>query len=230
MKKKMSEEKGDVCEVCKDDKFVYKFCSILGGDEECKKLTERAGRGEITQEEYYEQIINKYGREKVAEAMEKALIEDKVTATEKKAPEKAVAAPSTTKEVKVNKKEEEAAVGIASDEERKEMEKQIETKGTNYKSSIKGLCLPCVGDPTVAILNVVKLWFVKKDREKIEKEIEEIKKGSKNVEDGIKEVLKMDGGQESFNKVLTDLNSVIDLATELALEEKPSLRKKKEET
>lgn len=241
----MSEEKADTCEVCKDKAFVFRFCNAMGGDAECKKLTERAGRGEISGEEYFAIVQKMYGQAKVDEGMRKALEVDPIqtTTSEEQKPHEPVVnvAPTTTEQVReapppppdayLKNHVAQKPVMPQSREEKREVEamnKQLENE-PKFKSSLKGLCVPCMGEPTVALLKIVKKWFVESERGKIDAEIIAIQNGTKTVEDGLKEVLKMKGGYVSFSKLLGDLNTMIDLATNLAVDEKPDLGKEVQE-
>ena len=242
----MSEEEGEVCEVCKDSTFVAKFCEVIGGDKECRELTERAGRGEMTQEQYYAKVIEKYGREKVAMAMEKALVKDriessikpaataepkaKVVQPEAQAPGPQVQQPSKEPVAKaggISKEEEKLATGIADDKEKKEMEERAKAGMPKYKTTLKGMCLPCIGEPASAVLNVTKLWFTGKEKEKIEKLVVQMRDGEIMVEDALKEVLKMPGGKDCVNSVLADFNKLMENSVESALREKPELQQEK---
>ncbi len=228
------EDSGDRCEVCKDSKFVNIFCNVLGGDEECVELTKRAGRGEMTQEEYFARVIEKYGREKVSIAMEKALIRDKIelptegTKPQVVQPSKPEVPAPKVQEPKVEIPEEERklAEGIASEAEKKEMEKRAKAM-PKYKTSLKGMCLPCIGDTIGAVMSVIKMWYTDKDKDNIDSYIKRMQAGELNVEDALKEVLKMSGGKDCLNAVLTDMNKIIDFATDLALKEKPELAEEK---
>ncbi|GAH54391.1 unnamed protein product, partial [marine sediment metagenome] len=195
------EEEGEKCEVCASPLFVSQFCSAIGGDKECIELTERAGRGEITQEQYYARVIEKYGRDKVAMAMEKALVKDRletsvtpavggIVAKAKVAPQPEVQAPAAqapgpqvpqkepaTKAGEISKEEEKLATGIADDKEKKEMEERAKAGMPKYKTSLKGMCLPCIGDTASAIMLTVKLWYTGKDKEKIENTEKQMRNG-----------------------------------------------------
>lgn len=242
----MSEEEEEVCEVCKDSTFVATFCKVIGGDKECIELTERAGRGEITQEQYYARVIEKYGRDKVAVAMEKALVKDRMDASitppvtagvkakvvaqpEAQAPGPQVPKPEKEPVAKVgiSKEEEKLATGIADEKEKNEMEERAKAGMPKFKTSLKGMCLPCIGEPASAVLNVTKLWFTGKEKEKIEKLVEQMRDGEIMVEDALKEVLEMSGGKDCVNSVLADFNKLMENSVESALREKPELQQEK---
>lgn len=238
------EEEGEKCEVCASSSFVSKFCEAISGDKECRELTERAGRGEITGEKYFEIVMNKYGKDKVVEAMEKALgIGDAVTPSEE---QKAVSqeaakgtgstgehpppvstqpAPSGNKEIAPTA----ATRGGNEEKEVAEINARLKQQVAKYRTSLKGLCIPCMGEPTIATLNVVKLWFMGEERASVEREIEAIRAGTKTIEEGLKEVIKMKGGHENITTVLEDFNKALVLATDMALEEQPSLAKEVKE-
>ena len=245
----MSEEEKEVCEVCKDSTFVAKFCEVIGGDKECRELTERAGRGEITQEQYYAKVIEKYGRGKVAMAMEKALVKDRMETNIKPAagaeakakvvPQPRVQASAQAPgpqvqqpgkeagKVEIPVEERKLAEGIADDKEKKEMEERAKGGMPKFKTVLKGMCLPCIGEPASAILSVVKLWYTGPDKEKIEELVGKMRNGEIMVEDAIKEVLKMPGGQDCINSTLADFNKIMESAVDNALKEKPDLQEKK---
>lgn len=235
------EEEGEKCEVCGSSSFVSKFCEAIGGDKECRELTERAGRGEISGEKYFEIVMNKYGKDKVGAAMEKALaIGDVVTPSEDQkavSPEAAKGTGSTgehpppvsTQPAPSGNKE--IAPTAAGNEEKEvaEINARLKQQVAKYRTSLKGLCIPCIGEPTIATLNVVKLWFMGAERASVEREIEAIRAGTKTIEEGLKEVIKMKGGHENITKVLEDFNKALVLATDMALEEQPSLAKEVKE-
>lgn len=237
------EESGEVCEVCRDDTFVKTFCSAIGGDKECIELTERAGRGEITQEQYYARVIEKYGRDKVAMAMEKALVKDKMdiksaasvgAKAEVKQPEASVQAPGPQAQQpkeqakgKISKEEEKLATGMADDKEMKEMEERAKAGLPKFKTSQKGLCLPCIGNSISAIITTISLWYAGAQKGKIEDLVKQMQAGGTNVEDALAEVLTLSGGKDCLNSVLNDMNKTIELSTDLALKMKPELAEKK---
>ena len=247
----MSGEEGEICEVCKDDKFVAKFCEVIGGDTECRELTERAGRGEITQEQYYARVIEKYGREKVAMAMEKALVKDRIeshinkpaaTAALTGDQAKVVQAPEAPApgspqvqekrgpgEVEIPEEEKKLATGIADDKEKNEMEERAKAGMPKFKTVLKGMCLPCIGEPVSAIMSTIKLWYTGEQKEKIEDLVKQMRAGAVNVEDALKEVLVLSGGKDCLNSILSDLNKTVELATDLALKMKPELQEGKKE-
>lgn len=232
----MSEEaSSDKCEVCASPQFIKKFCEALNGGEQCRLLTERAGKGEMTQEEYFAKMIELFGRDKVAKAFDEAMVKDKLETAVAPNPveTKVKSAPVETKtevEKKVESKTSERKLGIdkATAKELREVEKEL--KGApRFKTSIKGACLPCIGEPASAILSVVALWYTGDDKEKIRGLIKQMRNGEIYVEDAIKEVLKMEGGQDCYNEVLKELNRITELAVDSALKEKPELAKKKKE-
>lgn len=240
MRKKMSE--GDKCEVCASPRFVQIFCSAINGGEECRKLTERAAKGEMTQEEYFNEMIRLYGRDAVAKAFDKAMVKDKLETTiepkppvETKPPEPKPATggaeSAANKTVKAERltETEKLAKGVASTKEQQEIEKLLKQGVPKFKTSIKAACLPCIGEPASAILSVVSLWYTGKDKETIQNLVKQMRNGEIYVEDAIKEVLKMDGGQDCYNEVLKELNRVTELAVDSALKEKPELAKTKKE-
>jgi hypothetical protein len=240
----MSEEpEGEKCEVCASPLFVAQFCDAIGGDKECKELTERAGRGEITQEQYYAKVIEKYGREKVAMAMEKALVKDRMDASitppttagaKSVQPEVQAPGPEVPKQDKepvaktgLSKEEEKLATGIADDKEKKEMEERAKAGMPKFKTSLKGMCLPCIGNTASAIMLTVKLWYTGKDKEKIENAEKQMRNGEINVEDAIKEVFLLKEGKTCYNTVLGEINRITDLGTELAIKANPGLLEEK---
>ena len=239
MSNKMSE--GDKCEVCASPRFVQIFCSAINGGEECRKLTERAAKGEITQEEYFNEMIRLYGRDAVAKAFDKAMVKDKLeTITEPKPPAETKPpepkpasvpepAPKKTTETGRLTETEKLAKGVASAKEQQEIEKILKQGVAKFKTSIPGACLPCIGEPASAILSVVALWYTGEDKKKIQNLVKQMRNSEIYVEDAIKEVLKMDGGQDCYNEVLKELNRVTELAVDSALKEKPELVKSKKE-
>jgi len=249
----MSEEEEEKCEVCASPSFVAKFCDAIGGDKECRDLTERAGRGEMTQEKYYAIVIEKYGRDKVAIAMEKALVKDKMEASVTPAvggivakakvaaqPPGAAQVPGPQApggpqvqekkelgEVEIPEEERKLATGIADDKEKHEMEERAKAGIPKFMTSLKGMCLPCIGEPATAILNTVKLWYTGTEKEKIENFVKQMRDGTIMVEDALKEVLMMSGGQDCVNSVLADFNKTMESAVDSALKEKPELQQGK---
>jgi len=234
----MSEEKsGDKCEVCASESFIRKFCDALNGGEQCRLLTEQAGRGEMTQEEYFAKMIELFGRDKVAKAFDEAMVKDRLETVVSPKPEEPKTESVETKPSTTEKKpEEELDKGVkkklgvdeATAKELREVEKEL--KGApRFKTSIKGACLPCIGEPASAILSVVALWYTGDDKAKIRDLVKQMRNGEIYVEDAIKEVLKMDGGQDCYNEVLKELNRITELAVDNALKEKPELAKKKKE-
>jgi len=239
MRNKMSE--GDKCEVCASETFIAKFCSALGGGEECRKLTKKAADGEMTQEEYFNVMIQRYGRDAVAKAFDKAMVKDKLETIiepkppaetkppEPKPPSEPETAPKKTVKTERLTETEKLAKGVASAKEQQEIEKLLKQGVPKFKTSILGACLPCIGEPASAILSVVALWYTGEDKKKIQNLVKQMRNGEIYVEDAIKEVLKLDGGQDCYNEVLKELNRVTELAVDSALKEKPELAKTKKE-
>ena len=233
----MSEEKsGDKCEVCASPQFIKKFCEALNGGDQCRLLTEQAGRGEMTQEEYFAKMIELFGRDKVAKAFDEAMVKDRLETVVSPKPEEPKVESAKTKPSTEKKPDEELNKGVkkklgvdeATAKELREVEKEL--KGApRFKTSIKGACLPCIGEPASAILSVVALWYTGDDKSKIRNLVKQMRNGEIYVEDAIKEVLKMDGGQDCYNEVLKELNRITELAVDNALKEKPELAKKKKE-
>ena len=239
----MSEEEKEVCEVCKDSTFVATFCEVIGGDKECRELVEAAGRGEMTAEEYFAEVTKKYGREKVAAAMEKALVEDRMDASitppttagaKSVQPEVQAPGPEVPKPVKeprvktgISKEEEKLATGIADDKEKHEMEERAKAGMPKFKTGQKSMCLPCIGNIASAVLSATKLWYTGKDKEKIENAEKQMRNGEINVEDAIKEVLKMPGGKDCINATLADFNKIMENSVESVLRENPKLQQEK---
>lgn len=240
-------EEGEKCEVCASSSFVSKFCEAMGGDKECRELTERAGRGEISGEKYFEMVMSKYGKDKVDAAMEKALaINDAVTPPQQpqqtQPEQKTVSTEVSNKEgidstgehpipVSTHSVPDKKVIAPTMSEQKEvaDINARLKRQTAKYRTSLKGLCIPCMGEPTIATLNVVKLWFAGAERASVEREIEAIRTGAKTIEDGLKEVMKMKGGHDNITKVLEDFNKLLELATDIALEEMPSLAKEVKE-
>jgi len=176
MNNKMSE--GDKCEVCASETFIWEFCSALGGGEECRKLTKKAADGEMTQEEYFNVLIQRYGRDAVAKAFDKAMVKLKTSIKPKppaetkppepKPPSEPEPAPKKTTETERLTETEKLAKGVASVKEQQEIEKILKQGVAKFKTSIPGACLPCIGEPASAILSVVALWYTGEDKKKIQ--------------------------------------------------------------
>jgi len=233
-----SEEKnGEVCEICKDAGFVGKFCAALGGGEDCVAMSNRAAEGRISQDKYYEWAMDTYGREKVAEALEKASLETSLNAQiTGVAAAPGVVAPSKESEPDASKKvlsagqkkgsEPDAVVTIGGRSEVEIINDELKRDMKRYKSAIPGICLPCVGEGWTAVLEVSKKWFTKNDAAIIEREIALLSSGAKNVEDCVSEILKLKGADTAINTVLGDMSKVIEAAMEQRVRENPGLAQK----
>lgn len=190
---------------------------MLNGGAACRELTERAANGELTSEEYYAEVIKKYGREKVTRAMDRALTENITT------PLSVNAAPiqPTTDDHAIQEDYTKPAE-LTQSAEHVPTAPPAPVKNSTYKTSIKGLCIPCMRTVT-ALLESVTMWYDKEDLKKIQTEITRMNKGQCDVEEAVKEILMLDGGGDCINSVLNDVNRVLTLATDIAVQEKPEI-------
>jgi hypothetical protein len=237
----MSSEEGQHgCEVCKDSAFVLKFCRNIGGDDECRVMSERAARGELSEEDYFAWIIDKFGPDAADAAFQKTMVEHQgVAAEEMLRPSEAAVPvsqrPARPRATRTARSASGVSMGVTSQEPAQfpaapAVEAAPAAAATpvaraelNYRSGIKSICLPCIGKTWAAILDVVAMWFGEDDKKKIQTCILELSSGKKSVEEAVADALTITGVKAAMNVVLADMNKVLDLSVDSALRKRPEM-------
>jgi len=224
--------------ICQDERFVSQLSEALTGTPEdtfVHTLTEKANAHTISNEQYFGELITKFGETKVAQAVLLVMQEKKRTPTfsapflpafsQKAAaekldqnqpfPQKSLAPP------------EQAGAAFSQKAEQQVIAAQDKDKLKSDKgaSEIKGVCGVCVGRPLLGMLLTLEEWFVGKDREKIEELTQSLEHGTKSAEDVVVELYVAfgQGAVDGINRIIRDINAVLEEAKEKALKQKPEL-------
>lgn len=215
--------------------YFNNFCAFFGS-EKCHDVAERAERGTITKEKAFEWFLNTFGEDKVAEAHQYAsnLLQHPAPHTPTPTPPPAVFTPTTPPLVhndmgaKVKQLQQDKATQKPS-----EVTLPFVTPSVpNPPSSISNLCRLCVAPPTMGIFETVAQWYTHdtKALDKIHELEDKIEREEINIEDAWTELLTdVDGSIDGVNKILGDLNRVIEVALNQAAQKKPALRKRFEQ-
>jgi len=206
--------------------YFKEFCDALNC-EECRREAKRVEKGTLNKEKFYEFVIEKHGEEKVRLAHERAI---SVVSAERNKPKESKEKRTTTKKITVvpsakeEKKEESCPTcGQVTEEEIKEVKKRG-ILGAKAKTEFKEICRGCVAVMIDGLLTVMGSWYTGDNRKKIEELSRKVERGEINLEDGLMEVLVMDGGWDAVNRVLKDFNMVMEKALEKAVMKRPELR------
>jgi len=224
-----------------EDVYFRAFCDYLNC-KECAELAKKVEKGQMSKEEFFEEVLKKHGDQKVEQAHKYAMnvveaslkkkesekkeeVESKKEEVEVKPKEEV---KQTQTEVKKEEKEGEACpVCTYTEEELKEVEKR---KGLKVKSDLKDICLSCVAGMTLSIVKIMEDWYVDDNRKKLDDIRKKIINGEITVEDAIVEVLKLPGAPEAMDRILKDFNSVMERAFEKAANESEEFKKWLEKT
>jgi len=218
--------KNEICMICQDERFVSQLSEALTGTPEdtfVHTLTEKANAHTISNEQYFGELITKFGETKVAQAVLLVMQEKKRIPTFSAAkldqnqpfPQKSLAPP------------EQAGAAFSQKAEQQVIAAQDKDKLKSDKgaSEIKGVCGVCVGRPLLGMLLTLEEWFVGKDREKIEELTQSLEHGTKSAEDVVVELYVAfgQGAVDGINRIIRDINAVLEEAKEKALKQKPEL-------
>ncbi len=189
-----------------NDGYFGKFCSFFNS-EECIDKAKAAERGEISKETYYDWLIKTFGEDKVAQAH--------------------LHAADSTKQK--NAKEEIAEKIKALQHEKADIPpkpEQQEHKLPAAPSSIDALCRICVTPVSIGIFSVLREWHVK-EKGKIDSILDRLEREEMQIEDAYVEILtEIDDSIDSLNRVLDDLNKVLEFSLNKAAEKKPELKER----
>ena len=218
--------KNEICMICQDERFVSQLSEALTGTPEdtfVHTLTEKANAHTISNEQYFGELITKFGETKVAQAVLLVMQEKKRIPTfsaekpdqNQPFPQKSLAPP------------EQAGAAFSQKAEQQVIAAQDKDKLKSDKgaSEIKGVCGVCVGRPLLGMLLTLEEWFVGKDREKIEELTQSLEHGTKSAEDVVVELYVAfgQGAVDGINRIIRDINAVLEEAKEKALKQKPEL-------
>ena len=218
--------KNEICMICQDERFVSQLSEALTGTPEdtfVHTLTEKANAHTISNEQYFGELITKFGETKVAQAVLLVMQEKKRIPTfsaekldqNQPLPQKSLAPP------------EQAGAAFSQKAEQQVIAAQDKDKLKSDKgaSEIKGVCGVCVGRPLLGMLLTLEEWFVGKDREKIEELTQSLEHGTKSAEDVVVELYVAfgQGAVDGINRIIRDINAVLEEAKEKALKQKPEL-------
>jgi hypothetical protein len=196
-----------------------------------------AATGEIAQEQYFDMVINKYGNEAVRLAMETANLELETEETIAQNPVvPIVAAPVSVMEQPTIP--EEQPVPVLEDPVRYDAPQDasavtadmdaLAEEVCRMTSSVQGLCIPCVAKPLQGILEVMMMWYTGDEKTEVERAITRLANCDGTMEMILHDVLKLKDADINLNTILGDLNKVIKMATDMALDAKPELIRKVE--
>lgn len=94
-------------------------------------------------------------------------------------------------------------------------------------SNIEGICKMCVTPITIAIMEVLKLWFTGPDQDYIEEMVDKIGNEQIVVEEGLAKVLmKMPDSLDGIERSLEDFNTMMSEALRLAAAGSPELKER----
>lgn len=221
--------------------YFGNFCSFFGS-EKCHEVAEKAERGTITKEKAFEWFLNTFGEADVAKAHEYAsnLLQHREVITPVVPPSAPAPTPATSPPQMpppVTQTDMAAKVKILQVEKAEDKPDEVvspyEKSGVPAApSTITDLCRICVTPPTMGIFETVAQWYTndKKALEKIRGLEDKIEREEINIEDAWTELLTdVDGSIDGVNKILGDLNRVIEVALEQAAIKKPALKKRFEQ-
>lgn len=215
----------EICSVCQDGNFVLMFSAALTGspnDNFVHGLTQKAVRGEITNEQYFGELILKYGDSKVAQAVltvmreKKGLPQTQVPDIEK--PRAQVLPDGTGSSVPLEK--------AAQPPDKIPTGHELELmKGDKTTSGEESVCGVCVGRPLLGMLLTFEEWFTGEDRKKIDEIAQQLERGTKTAEDVIAELYVSFGiaAVNGVNRILRDFNTILEKGKEKALKQRPDL-------
>lgn len=207
----------EICSVCQDENFVLMFSAALTGapnDSFVHGLTQKAVRREITNEQYFGELILRFGDSKVAQAV-LAVMKEKKGLQQTPAPA-AEPQPSLKPDGEIPPE--------------RAMQPQGSTPAESMKSdktisAEKDVCGVCVGRPLLGMLITFEEWFTGDDRKKIDEIAQQLERGTKTAEDVIAELYVTFGiaAINGVNRVLRDFNTVLEKGKEKALAQRPDL-------
>ena len=221
--------------------YFTDFCAFFGS-EKCHDVAERAERGTITKEKAFEWFLNTFGEDKVAEAHQYAsnLLQHPAPAqTPPPLPSSPPPPPATYTPPTPPLVHSDMAVKVKQMQQDKATQKPaditapfVQPTVPNPPSEISNLCRLCVAPPTMGIFETVAQWYTHdtKALDKIHDLEDKIEREEINIEDAWTELLTdVDGSIDGVNKILGDLNRVIEVALNQAAQKKPALRKRFEQ-
>lgn len=273
--------------------YFKRFCSSIDNSEQCQRWADETERGDRTQESLYEELLNKYGEEAVAQAHVTAMKEtEEGNATTEQQPditqtvtskdsrptaqqrsvihspivqpkiETPIATPTTTataaaaapqneeqhvtNEVIMQKVEE---LQKRKEEERKQEDAKKRTLGNEQRakegistpkpapppqrsghipaapSNLEDVCRVCVTPPTMAILEVLKLWYTGEDAKFIEDIVDRVGREDILLEEALAQVfIKDKNSLDGIERTLQDFNEVLAEALRIAASKSPELK------
>ena len=213
--------------MAENNKYFTSFCSVLN-DGECRDMMEAVDKGELTNEEVYQKLIEKHGDSVIAAAHLSA-----AKAMEEQAnshipggtlpPQSPTVQPivKTDMAVKIKTLQEEK-----SDVKPSYIADVENNKMPNPPSSIDNLCRVCIAPVSIGIFSILESWHTS-DKAKIDALMEQIEKEQTNIEDIWVEILtEIPGSIDSLNRILNDLNLVLQFALNKAGEKSPRLKER----
>ena len=206
-----------------NNKYFTSFCSVLD-DGECKDMMEAVDKGELTNEEVYEKLIEKHGDDKIANAhLHAAKAMERVDNVQ---PAPTATAPPPHIPQPIVKTNMGAKVRILQEEKSEIPPSSIDatSKMPNPPSAIPDLCRICVAPVSIGVFSVLESWH-SNDKAKIDALMEKIEKEQINIEDAWTEILsEIPNSIDSLNRILNDLNLVLKFALNKAGEKAPALK------
>ena len=207
-----------------NNKYFTSFCSVLD-DGECKDMMQKVESGEMTNEDVYQRLIEKHGDDAIAnahlhaaKAMERV---DTVQPSPVTAPPPHIPQPivKTDMAVKIKTLQEEKA-----DVKPSSILGAENHRMPNPPSDIPDLCRVCVAPVSIGIFSVLEGWHTQ-DKDKIDALMDQIEKEQIKIEDAYIEILtKIPNSVDSLNRILNDLNLVLQFALNKAGEKSPALK------
>lgn len=207
-----------------------RFCELLTGnttDPFFWELTNKADKGNITDEEYFGAFVKHYGDMKVSNVVMTLMKEYGVHAEKK--PSAVVAKKPERHEA--NSPQPQEGEGSSTPPLPNPSPKTVNKKTGSLigTTNIKDLCSVCTGAPLLGVLLVLRDsdWFKGKDKDFIMDLTQKLEKGDMAAEDVFAQFfIKFGAGAiDGFNRIFDDINVVMAVAKEKAIKERPELAK-----
>ncbi len=237
----------EICAICQDQRFISLLSEALTGardDSFVRDLTQKANAHKISNEQYFGELITKFGESKVAQAV-LLIMQEKKQQPPHASPISSASSPSPTASVYHREPASAPASAPASIPHPAEkiltptpasskVQQPQQTIAAQDKEKLKsdkstsetgGVCGACVGRPLLGMLLTLEEWFVGKDRDKIEGLVQSLEHGTKGAEEVVAELYIAfgQGAVDGINRIIRDLNVVLEEGKEKALEQKPEL-------
>ena len=212
----------EICVICQDQRFVSKLSEALTGtaaDELVHGLVQKANTHEISNEQFFGELITRFGETKVAQAVLAVIQEKEGRKTTPTSETPAPASEQRQTDLPLAPPEKQAQAKPIDAEDKEKM------KSDKAASDVKGVCGVCVGRPLLGMLLTLEEWFVGKDRDRISELIQGLEYGTKSSEDIVSELYCAlgQGAVDGINRIIRDINVVLEEGKDKAIKQKPEL-------